>query len=229
MSNNKCSYCQQEQCDCNIIELKEVDEYRLTRIDQKTADLEMVKVSTSRDPAQLLADLNYKIKHKYMLTTLQKFEEIGEKLIENSANVSKTAHFFLMDAHELRTLIRTEPILYAYWQHAFRGLKSLVDDKVIELLEEGDKRMIQIVYKNMYAGRGRGGYNPNEFGLSGYDDPLSAEQHEAVKADIEGGNPDGKTIVMNFGSSTVVVKDGESVHNALIESFIDADIEDEEK
>lgn len=209
--------------------MNKIDEHSLTRPLQDKVDKDFGRTGQPVTGEQVLKMLDQKIRLKINLTP-ELIEEIGLSLIMNKANVNLVADEFHLEPYELRMLIKTEPVLAAYWSQAYVEIKSMVDSKVLARIEAGDDDWLKEVAKMMYRGRDKGAYNPNELGLLGYDDKMAQQQAEAVKDETSKGGE--QTVNLVFGEVTIRLGKGQSAVDALLQEvekdYIDAEEVDED-
>ena len=223
--------------DDDIIDLTErkvdgasLNQYSLTKSLQDKVDKNMASVVVPKTADQIMKEYTTKIKQAHFLQP-EKFDDIGEALIANRANIDRTAQQFGLRPHDLRILIRSEPILWAYWEIAYQEVKGLVDSKVLDILErEGDdqdKTVILAVFKTLYGGRAKGGYNPNEFGLVGYGDPVASKQRDAVQEDVDKDRESKVNVILQFNDRTVEIDGSRTVASIMLdkeeEDYVDAE------
>lgn len=145
--------------------------------------------------------------------------EIGQALMENYANLKKTATQFNIKVATLRILIESQFIVKSYWEKAVHLIKNLSDSEVLEAVTEGDKEMTKMLHRTLYKGRKQGGYNPNEFGALGYTDEVAEKQTEHVAKDTED-KEQNVTININFvDKSSSGEVESDFIDGEFIEAF----------
>ena len=142
-------------------------------------------------------------------------DRIGFTLLRYYGSIEMAAEYLELRAAQLTYLIANNIELQEYHKLAHTGLKQLTDANVIEELmrekHQKNKPFTKMVYKQIYKGRDKGGYNPAEIGTSGYGDKLSEELASITRKDM-----DKSKIVVNFNFKQRPIKEDDFVDGEVL-------------